>query len=86
MSSSPALGGRRQQVVVHLPPGYTLHPRGATRSSTSCTARRAARDAFLQTSCAWAWSTTSSSPKHKRRPLILVMPFGLDGRSRTRNG
>jgi len=76
--SSAALGGRRQQVLVYLPPGYTQH-----------TARRypvfyllhgfpGRASAFLLTVRAGVVEDILLA-RHKIRPMILVMPSGSTG-------
>jgi enterochelin esterase-like enzyme len=76
--TSPALGGRRQQVLVYLPPGYTQQ-----------TARRypvfyllhgfpGRATAFLLTVRAGVVQDILLA-QHKIKPMILVMPSGSTG-------
>ncbi|RDI76199.1 putative esterase [Gaiella occulta] len=76
--ASPALGGRRQTVIVYLPPGYARH--AATRYPVfyllhGFPGRPAA---FLQTVRLGVVEDILLA-KRKARPLILVMPFGSTG-------
>jgi enterochelin esterase-like enzyme len=75
--SSPALGGRRQQVVVYLPPGYATSARrypvfyllhgvpGRPRAFLETVRAGVVQDIYLA--------------KHLGGPMILVMPFGSTG-------
>jgi enterochelin esterase-like enzyme len=76
--SSPALGGRRQQVIVYLPPGYAqqsarrypvfylLHGFPGRATAFLLTVRVGVVEDILLA-------------KHKIRPMILVMPSGSTG-------
>lgn len=76
--ASPALGGRRQQVVVYLPPGYSAHPRrrypvvyllhgfpGRPLSWLLTVRMGVVEDALVA--------------KRRARPMLLVMPSGSTG-------
>jgi enterochelin esterase-like enzyme len=76
--ASAALGGRRQQVLVYLPPGYAQHP--ARRYPTlyllhGVPGRPAA---FIQTVRMGVVEDELVARRHAK-PLILVMPFGSTG-------
>ncbi len=83
--SSAALAGRRQPVDVYLPPGYARTRTGATRCSTCCTASRAGPARSSHT-VRMGVVEDELVARHRMKPLILVMPFGSTGSSRTRSG
>ncbi len=75
--ASPALGGRRQEVVVYLPPGYAT----ATRRYPVFYLLHGVPGrprAFLQTVRAGVVQDIYLA-KHLGGPMILVMPFGSTG-------
>lgn len=76
--TSPALGGRAQQVVVFLPPGYAVHQHrryGVLYLMHGFPGRPLA---FLQTVRAGVVEDILVA-RHSARPLILVMPSGSTG-------
>jgi len=77
--SSPAIGGRRQQVIVFLPPGYAAHPRRRYSVFYLLHGSPGLPNALLLTVKAGVVEDELLA-KHKIRPLILVMPFGSSGR------
>jgi enterochelin esterase-like enzyme len=74
---SPALGGRRQQVIVYLPPGYahTTRRYPVLYLLHGFPGRPAA---FLETVRAGVVEDVLLAT-HRLQPLILVMPFGSTG-------
>lgn len=76
--ASPALGGRRQRVVVYLPPGYAQHPARRYPVFYLLHGFPGRPDAFLRTVRAGVVEEILLA-KHAMRPLILVMPYGSTG-------
>lgn len=76
--ASPALGGRRQTVIVYLPPGYALHPTARYPVFYLLHGFPGRPAAFLQTVRLGVVEDILLA-KRKARPLILVMPFGSTG-------
>ena len=75
--ASPALGGRKQQVYVYLPPGYaTSGRRYPVLYLLHGTPGRPL--AFLET-VRMGVVEDELVTRHKAQPLILVMPFGSTG-------
>jgi enterochelin esterase-like enzyme len=77
--SSPAIGGRSQQVIVFLPPGYAAHPRRRYPVFYLLHGSPGLPNALLLTVKAGVVEDELVA-KHKIRPMILVMPFGSSGR------
>lgn len=76
--TSPALGGRRQQVVVYLPPGYAAHPHRRYPVLYLLHGFPGKPLAFLET-VRMGVVEDALVARHKAQPLILVMPFGSTG-------
>ena len=76
--ASAALGGRRQPVIVYLPPGYAQHPTKRYPVFYLLHGFPGRPDAFLQTVRMGVIEDILLA-KHQMRPLILVMPFGSTG-------
>ena len=76
--SSPALGGRSQEVYVYLPPGYPSHPQGRYPAFYLLHGFPGRPSAFLLTVRAGVVEDVLLA-KHVARPMILVMPFGSTG-------
>jgi enterochelin esterase family protein len=76
--SSPALGGRRQQVIVYLPPGYAQHPARRYPTFYLLHGFPGRASAFLLTVRVGVVEDILLA-KHKIRPMILVMPSGSTG-------
>ena len=77
--TSPAIGGRSQQVIVFLPPGYAGHPRRRYPVFYLLHGSPGLPNALLLTVKAGVVEDELVA-KHKIRPMILVMPFGSSGR------
>jgi enterochelin esterase-like enzyme len=77
--SSPAIGGRSQQVIVFLPPGYTAHPRRRYPVFYLLHGSPGLPNALLLTVKAGVVEDELVA-RHEIRPMILVMPFGSSGR------
>ena len=76
--TSSALGGRRQQVDVYLPPGYATHPHRRYAVLYLLHGFPGRPGAFLQTVRAGVVEDVLLAA-NRIRPLILVMPFGSTG-------
>jgi enterochelin esterase-like enzyme len=76
--ASPALGGRRQQVDVYLPPGYSTHPRRRYPVLYLLHGFPGRPGAFLAT-VRMGVVQDELVALHRARPMILVMPFGSTG-------
>lgn len=76
--ASPALGGRRQPVIVYLPPGYAQNPAKRYPVFYLLHGFPGRPAAFLQTVRMGVVEDILLA-KHKIRPLILVMPSGSTG-------
>jgi enterochelin esterase-like enzyme len=76
--ASAALGGRRQQVVVYLPPGYAAHPLRRYPVLYLLHGFPGKPLAFLET-VRMGVVEDDLVARHKAQPLILVMPFGSTG-------
>ncbi len=76
--ASPALGGRRQQVVVFLPPGYGAHPHRRYPVLYLLHGFPGRPPAFLET-VRMGVVEDALVARRKAQPLILVMPFGSTG-------
>ena len=76
--TSAAIGGRRQQVVVYLPPGYAQQPTRRYPVFYLLHGAPGRPMAFLQTVRAGVVEDILVARK-KIRPMILVMPFGSTG-------
>ena len=77
--SSPAIGGRSQQVIVFLPPGYAARPRRRYPVFYLLHGSPGLPNALLLTVKAGVVEDELVA-KHEIRPMILVMPFGSSGR------
>ncbi len=77
--SSPAIGGRSQQVIVFLPPGYAAHPRRRYPVFYLLHGSPGLPNALLLTVKTGVVEDELLA-KHEIRPMILVMPFGSSGR------
>ena len=75
---SAALGGRRQQVYVYLPPGYSSHPHRRYPVLYLLHGTPGRPLAWLET-VRMGIIDDSYTALHKGQPLILVMPFGSTG-------
>lgn len=76
--ASPALGGRRQQVLVFLPPGYATSPARRYPVFYLLHGFPGRPSAFLQTVRAGVEEDILVA-RHLIRPTILVMPYGSTG-------
>jgi enterochelin esterase-like enzyme len=76
--TSDALGGRRQRVVVFLPPGYAQQPTRRYPVFYLLHGFPGRPDAFLLTVRAGVVEDILMA-KNKIQPMILVMPFGSTG-------
>ena len=76
--SSPALGGRSQQVVVYLPPGYASNPTRRYPVFYLLHGFPGRPAAFLLTVRAGVVDDILAA-RGRGQPLILVMPFGSTG-------
>ena len=76
--SSPALGGRSQQVVVYLPPGYASDPTRRYPVFYLLHGFPGRPAAFLLTVRAGVVDDILAA-RGRAQPLILVMPFGSTG-------
>jgi enterochelin esterase-like enzyme len=76
--ASAALGGRRQEVLVYLPPGYVTHPRRRYPVFYLLHGVPGVPTAFLLTVRAGVVEDVLVA-RHKARPMILVMPMGSTG-------
>jgi enterochelin esterase-like enzyme len=75
---SPALGGRSQQVLVYLPPGYSTEPARRYPVLYLLHGFPGRPAAFLQTIRIGVVEDVLLA-RGKMQPLILVMPFGSTG-------
>jgi S-formylglutathione hydrolase FrmB len=76
--ASAALGGRRQEVDVYLPPGYASHPDRRYPVLYLLHGEPGRPAAFLST-VRMGVVEDELVALHRARPLILVMPFGSTG-------
>jgi enterochelin esterase-like enzyme len=76
--ASRALGGRRQQVDVYLPPGYATHPRRRYPVMYLLHGEPGRPAAFLET-VRMGVVQDELVALHRARPMILVMPYGSTG-------
>jgi len=76
---SPAIGGRKQQVIVYLPPGYAAHRRRRYPVFYLLHGSPGLPNALLLTVRAGVVEDELVA-KHAIRPMILVMPFGSSSR------
>jgi enterochelin esterase-like enzyme len=76
--TTPALGGRNQQVYVYLPPGYSQHPNRRYPVVYLLHGFPGRPLAFLLT-VRLGVVEDELYAKHKGQPVILVMPFGSTG-------
>jgi enterochelin esterase-like enzyme len=76
--ASAALGGRRQDVYVYLPPGYSQHPRRHYRVLYLLHGFPGRPLAFLLT-VRMGVVEDELVARHEAEPLILVMPYGSTG-------
>ena len=76
--ASPALGGRSQQVVVYLPPGYASNPARRYPVLYLLHGFPGKPLAFLET-VRMGVVEDSLVAQRRAQPLILVMPFGSTG-------
>ena len=76
--ASAALGGREQQVVVYLPPGYGQHPARRYPVFYLLHGFPGRPTAFLQTVRAGVVEDILLA-KHRIQPMLLVMPYGSTG-------
>ena len=76
--TSPALGGRGQQVFVYLPPGYSQHPQKRYPVVYLLHGFPGRPLAFLLT-VRLGVVEDELYAKNKGQPVILVMPFGSTG-------
>jgi S-formylglutathione hydrolase FrmB len=75
---SAAVGGRSQEVIVYLPPGYDAHPRRRYPVFYLLHGAPGAPAAFLET-VRLGVDEDQLVTLGRMRPLILVMPFGSTG-------
>jgi enterochelin esterase-like enzyme len=78
MVTSPALGGRRQQVIVYLPPGYASSPHRRYPVFYLLHGFPGRPAAFLET-VRLGVLVDQLVARRRIQPLILVMPFGSTG-------
>jgi hypothetical protein len=76
---SAAIGGRSQQVIVFLPPGYAQHPHRRYAVFYLLRGSPGLPNALLLTVKAGVVEDELLA-KHEIRPMILVMPFGSSSR------
>jgi enterochelin esterase-like enzyme len=76
---SPAIGGRSQQVIVYLPPGYAAHPHRRYPVFYLLHGSPGLPNAILLTVKTGVVEDELLA-RHEIRPMILVMPFGAPGR------
>ncbi len=76
--TSPALGGRKQSVIVYLPPGYSSHPKRRYPVFYLLHGFPGFPNQFGLTG-QMGVHVDALVAKKKIRPLILVMPFGSTG-------
>ncbi len=76
--ASPALGGRTQQVLVYLPPGYATHPHRRYPVFYLLHGSPGRPAAFLLTVRMGVVEDVLAA-RNQAQPLILVMPFGSTG-------
>jgi enterochelin esterase-like enzyme len=76
--ASPALGGRRQQVDVYLPPGYAAHPDRRYPVLYLLHGEPGRPGAFLET-VRMGVVQDELVARHRARPMILAMPYGSTG-------
>ena len=76
--ASAALGGRHQQVVVYLPPGYVTHPRRRYPVLYLLHGFPGRPSAFLRTIRVGVVEDVLTA-QHRAQPMILAMPFGSTG-------
>ena len=72
---SRALGGRRQEAYVYLPPGYAAHPRRRYPVLYLLHGFPGRPLAFLET-VQMGVVEDALVARHRARPMILVLPFG----------
>ena len=77
--TSQAIGGRSQQVIVFLPPGYAAHPHRRYPVFYLLHGSPGLPNALLLTVKAGVVEDELVA-SHQIRPMILVMPFGSSGR------
>ena len=77
--SSRAIGGRSQQVIVFLPPGYAAYPRRRYPVFYLLHGSPGLPNALLLTVKTGVVEDELLA-RHEIRPMILVMPFGSSGR------
>lgn len=75
---SPALGGRKQETYVYLPPGYASHPQRRYPVLYLLHGFPGRPLAFI-TTVQLGVLEDSLAALHRAQPLILVMPFGSTG-------
>jgi Putative esterase len=76
---SAAIGGRSQQVIVYLPPGYAPHPHRRYPVFYLLHGSPGLPNALLLTVKTGVVEDELLA-RHEIRPMILVMPFGFSGR------
>jgi enterochelin esterase-like enzyme len=76
--ASPALGGRRQEVDVFLPPGYAAHPTERYPVLYLLHGEPGRPGAFLAT-VRMGVVEDELVALHRAQPIILVMPYGSTG-------
>jgi len=76
--ASPALGGRRQEVVVYLPPGYAASPTRRYSVLYLLHGSPGTPHAFLHELRMGVLDDVDTTLR-RAQPLILVMPFGSTG-------
>jgi enterochelin esterase-like enzyme len=76
--ASRALGGRKQEVDVYLPPGYATHPHRRYPVMYLLHGEPGRPAAFLET-VRMGVVQDELVARHRARPMILVMPFGSTG-------
>jgi enterochelin esterase-like enzyme len=75
---SPAVGGRNQEVIVYLPPGYSA--RSARRYPVFYLLHGSpGRPAALLLTVRMGVVEDIAVAKHRAQPMILVMPYGSSG-------
>ena len=75
---SAALGGRRQAIVIYLPPGYASHPHERYPVFYLLHGFPGRPDAFFQTVRIGVVEDILLA-RHQVKPMILVAPFGSTG-------
>jgi enterochelin esterase-like enzyme len=76
--TSAALGGRTQQVLVYLPPGYAAHPLRRYPVFYLLHGTPGRPTAFLLTVRMGVVEDIATA-RHRAQPLILVLPYGSTG-------